>query len=169
MCLGWDSMPNFHVLVWGLHEVECSFLPGEYTWIWPCLAMALAVVCQLSIRASGDMGQCYVSRSFWVDKNGYLLVGDISLLHGIFPTVGPLLSLWRLKVWMDHMREQEPSRVISLMVYMGFSFGLGGTGCMELLWILIGSQEFARVAFPVTMTPPRKSPGLGFKQVRGCV
>ena len=32
-----------------------------------------------------------------------------------------------------------------------------------------GSQEFAGVVFPVTMAPPRKSPGLDFKEVRGCV
>ena len=39
--------------------------------------ISLRVRCIKSIRASGDMGQCYVSRSFWVGANRYLLVGNV--------------------------------------------------------------------------------------------
>ncbi len=87
-------------------------------------------------------GPVFVSRSFWVGANRYLLVGDMFRLKGMslwdFPTVGVLLSLLRLKGWTDHMREQEPSHVISLMLYMNDSSGLGGTGHTGLLWIVIG-------------------------------
>ena len=44
------------------------------------------------------------------------------------------------------MREREPSHVGLLMVYMGSSFGLGGIGHMELLWILIGLATVQRGA-----------------------
>jgi len=114
-----DIVPGYRyyiyswVLNWGLDELASSFslasiLAAEFSAGWHGFGY-----CQLTVYTSKwGHGPVFVSRSFQVGANGYLLVGDIFRLKGIlwgflwdFPTIGILLSPLRLKGWADYMRD----------------------------------------------------------------